>query len=172
MFDLAVSILIRTPWWVWLILVVTLLFGVWSLRPHTVSPRRLLIVPLIAAGLSLWNASTTLALPAQTMVVWATCFFVGCIAGVLWTKSMQVKIDRATGKIGLPGTRIWLVVGLLFFISRYALGVFLAFHRQPEFDMLRSLAPNALGGLAAGLVLGWACGIVRRYQAVPVRAML
>jgi hypothetical protein len=54
--------------------------------------------------------------------------------------------------------------------KRYVLGVFLAFHRQPDFDALRALAPNAIGGLAAGLVLGWLCGLLWQYRLAPVRA--
>jgi hypothetical protein len=108
MLDLALTILIRTPLWVWLILLLTLLWGGWALRPHTLSPARLAILPLVAAGISVWK--------------------------------------------------------------RYVLGVFLAFHRQPDFDALRALAPNAIGGLAAGLVLGWLCGLLWQYRLAPVRA--
>jgi teichoic acid transport system permease protein len=167
--DLAVIILVRTPWWVWLILFVTVLFGVWSLRPHAITPRRLAILPLTAAVLSLWNAGPGSIHPAQTIALWAACAVVGGVVGVLWTQSMQVSIDRVQAKIHLPGTSGWLVVGMLFFVTRYALGVFLAFHRQPDFDLLRALAPAAIGGFAGGLALGWLGGLLWRYHAASAR---
>ena len=77
---------------------------------------------------------------------------------------MQVSIDRVETKIYLPGTSVWLVVGMLFFVTRYALGIFLAFHRQPEFDALRALAPNAIGGFGGGLALGWLGRLLWRYH--------
>src|SRR5262245_56881925 len=169
MFDLAIVILVRTPWWVWLILFVTVMFGVWSLRPHAISPRRLAILPLTAAVLSLWNAGPGSIRPAQTIAVWAACALAGGFGGVLWAQSMQVSIDRIQEKIHLPGTSVWLVVGMLFFITRYALGIFMAFHRQPEFDALRALAPNAIGGFGGGLALGWLGGLLWRYHAASAR---
>jgi len=162
--DLAVIILVRTPWWVWLILLVTVLFGVWALRPHSISPRRLAILPLTAGVLSLWSAGPGSIRPVQTIAVWAACALIGSLAGVLWAQSMQVSIDAVQTKIHLPGTSAWLVVGMLFFVARYALGIFLAFHRQPEFDALRALAPNAIGGFGGGLALGWLGGLLRRYH--------
>jgi hypothetical protein len=83
---------------------------------------------------------------------------------------MQLTIDRVQAKIHLPGTTVWLVAGMLFFVTRYALGIFLAFHRPPDFDILRALAPHALGGFAGGLALGWLGGLLWRYHAVPARA--
>jgi len=77
MIDLAVIILVRTPWWVWLSLFVTILFGVWSLRPHWISPRRLAILPLTAAVLSLWSAGPGSIRPAQTIAIWAACALLG-----------------------------------------------------------------------------------------------
>jgi hypothetical protein len=53
---------------------------------------------------------------------------------------------------------------MLFFVTRYALGIFLAFHRQPEFDAFRALAPNAIGGFGGGLALGWLGRLVWRYH--------
>ena len=145
------------------------MFGVWSLRPHAISPRRLAILPLAAAVLSLWNAGPGSIRPAQTIAVWAACALAGGFGGVLWAQSMQVSIDRIQEKIHLPGTSVWLVVGMLFFITRYALGIFMAFHRQPEFDALRALAPNAIGGFGGGLALGWLGGLLWRYHAASAR---
>jgi hypothetical protein len=34
---------------------------------------------------------------------------------------MQVEIDRVQGSISVPGTRVWLIVGMLFFSLRYVL---------------------------------------------------
>src|SRR5215475_5126154 len=106
MFDLAIVILVRTPWWVWLILFVTVMFGVWSLRPHAISPRRLAILPLTAAVLSLWNAGPGSIRPAQTTAVWAACALAGGFGGVLWAQTMQVSIDRIQAKMHLPGTSV------------------------------------------------------------------
>jgi hypothetical protein len=162
---LAINILGRTPWWVWLLLLVTVLFGLWSRRPHAISPGRLAILPVTAVALSLWFAGAGSIRPVQTLAVWAVCALLGGSAGVLWARSMQVSIDRVQAKIRLPGTSVWLVVGMLFFVTRYAIGIFLAFHREADFDGLRALAPNAIGGLGSGLALGWLGGLLWRYRA-------
>jgi len=73
---------------------VTVLFGIWSLRSHPISPRHLAILPLTAAVLSFWTAGPGSVRPHQTIAVWAACAVIGGFAGVLWAQSMQVSIDR------------------------------------------------------------------------------
>jgi hypothetical protein len=67
---------------------------------------------------------TRLIRPAQTIAIWAACVLIGGFSGMRWAQSMQVSIDRVETKINLPGTSVWLVVGMLFFVTRYALGIF------------------------------------------------
>jgi hypothetical protein len=115
---------------------------------------------------------TRLIRPAQTIAIWAACVLIGGFSGMRWAQSMQVSIDRVETKINLPGTSVWLVVGMLFFVTRYALGIFLAFHRQPEFDAIRALAPNAIGGFGGGLALGWLGRLLWRYHVAGPRVNL
>ena len=159
------EIFTRTPIWVWALLAVLVALGAQAMRPRTVSPRRLVIIPAVFILWGLIGLVTKphfSALLAGDSIVMAAF---GTALGWLTTRLRGLRVDHARGRAHLPGSPALLIRILLVFWIKFFMGVAMAI--DPE--AANRLAPwdVAISGMMAGYFLGWLLRFWSRYRAAP-----
>ncbi|BBK31709.1 hypothetical protein EDC65_0513 [Stella humosa] len=160
--EMLLTIVARTPPWVWVVLVIVLVIGFRGLRPQRSSPRRLLITPAVFVAIALVQLVIS-ANPLAALPAWLAGMVPGAVIGWVWARGLPFRIDRAAGRIETPGTAFWLVVGMLLFACRYALGVYVGMHPELRTDPFWVAAPFLVAGVGSGMALAWAALLLRRY---------
>jgi len=157
------SILAGTPPWVWAILALIVVLGGRAMRPSTVAPLRVAVLPAISTiiALSILAFSTRLAVAAPAFLCGAVA---GGAAGAFWANRLAIEPRPDQGVIAMPGTAFWLVFGLGFFLTRYVLTVHLVLHRELSGQFPWTALPYGLNGIAMGMALGWLGVILARYR--------
>jgi hypothetical protein len=160
--DVVITILRHTPWWVWALLVLVLWLGVRGLRSYQATPERLTFLPALFTALALVILARQAASPTA-ILVWLAGFAVGGLFGLLWIRQWRVSVDRGRRLISVPGSAFWLTVGLILFGLRYAMGVYLGFHREARQDAFWINLPFAISGFGCGMSLSWWSVLMWRY---------
>lgn len=152
----ALTIVQRTPTWVWALLAGLVLLGLVQMRPRRVRPAQTALLPLALAVFSLGGmlgviASTTWALAAASLWLLVA-------VGVLLVNQRRppptgIHYEPATRRVHLPGSGTPLLVMLALFLLKYAVGVELALQpalrEHPGFALGPAVAYGALSGLLA-----------------------
>lgn len=160
--DLLLTVIARTPPWVWVVLVIVLFIGIRGLRPQRASPVRLLITPAVFVAVALGQLVASPD-PLAVLPAWLAGMVPGAAIGAAWARGLPVRIDRAAGRIETPGSAFWLVVGMLLFGCRYALGVYVGFHPELRADPFWVAVPFVVAGVGTGMALAWAAMRLARY---------
>jgi pimeloyl-ACP methyl ester carboxylesterase len=154
------DIVLRTPLWVWPLLVLVLWLGWSGRRTRTLHPARLAILPLVGLGTSFAGIVQSAA-PSLAAGGWGL--------GLLVALPLGYGIGRcragqrlADGRISIAGGWFMLGFAVSIFVARYALGVL--FGVAPA---LKAMPPwialsGGVGGVIAGLGLGWLAGLLVR----------
>lgn len=143
----ALTIVQRTPVWVWGLLAGLLLLGTIQMRPRSMRLARVTLLPLGLAAFSLFGLGRDLLASgwvAPALGVWL--LMAAAVLLATWRNSPPAgtRYEPATRRIHLPGSTVPLVIILAIFLLKYAVGVELAM--QPA---LREEAGFALGLAAA-----------------------
>lgn len=165
-----VHILVHTPLYVWGLLAALVLLGLLQMRTRQVSKGQLLALPLVLLGLGLWSLIPGIA----AMPLVALCWLVAL--GLSAALGRRIPVQPGTAwlasvrRLQLPGSWLPMVLIMLIFSLRYAMGVGTAMH--PEWrTMLQVQAPLALAlGVLAGLSLGRTLGLLSLAQ--PAQATI
>jgi pimeloyl-ACP methyl ester carboxylesterase len=162
------DIVLHTPLWVWPLLALVLWLG-WSARlARTVHPLRLAALPLVGLGMTAAGILQS-AMPRVTLAGW--------LVGLLLTLPAGFAVGRRRDVRHEPGGRVWVDGGwfalgfaISIFVARYALGVTFGIWpqlaRQPEWI----LGAGIVGGVIAGVGLGWLAGLLLRNRRAAGRA--
>jgi non-heme chloroperoxidase len=153
------EIVLHTPLWVWLLLALVLWLG-WSARQgRTVHPLRLAALPLVGLGVTIAGAVQSVA-PAFTVAGW--------LVGLLLALPIGYAIGRHR-EVRWQGSRVWIAGGwfllgfaLAIFVVRYALGVTFGVWRQLALQPTWIVGAGIVGGVIAGIGLGWLAGLLLR----------
>jgi hypothetical protein len=156
------TILSRTPWWAYALLIVLIIFGVQALRDRSLPIWRLLIIPAVFIGWGLLSLAQRGATPGP-IAVWAICAAVGVALGFATARN-QFQITPG-GAVAIKGSIVPLIRNLVIFAVKYVLTA--AVMIRPA--LRDTLAPYdiAVSGLAAGYFLGW---LIRLAQAFSARS--
>ncbi len=95
-------------------------------------------------------------------VAWFGCALVGLAIGWQTTRLDRVVIDRAAGRVTLPGSAVPLVRNMTIFLVKYALGV--AAVLAPAWRSDIALWSIGVSGLSAGYFAAWVMRLVLRYR--------
>jgi hypothetical protein len=161
--TIAWQIVINTPLWVWALLGLLLWLGWRDLRARTVAPGRLAILPLVAGSISLVNVLTS-ARPALAVPAWLLALAAGVPLGFVVARRRRLQVDADRGRMWLAGSWFSMAVGLSIFAIRYAMAVTAAFNPGVAREAPWIVSANALGGIVAGIGLGWMAGLLLRYR--------
>jgi hypothetical protein len=167
--DVVITVLRYTPWWVWPLLILIIWLGIRGLRPYQTTPERVTFLPALFTGIALISLAQTAARPTA-ILVWLAGFVVGGLVGALWTYRLPVSVEKDRRLISVPGSAFWLAVGLVLFGARYAMGIYLGFHRAARQEVFWIVLPFAISGFGCGMSLSWWAVLMWRYRAAMKRA--
>ena len=154
------QVVASTPLWVWPLMVLVLVLGWYGLRPTTVPPVRLAILPLIGVGTSV----AALVQSPQTSVATASW-----VLALLVTLPVGHAIGRrravqwlSDGRLEIAGGWFMLLFGASIFVTRYALGLLFGVLPALKAEPLWIAMSGGIGGVVAGIGLGWLAGLLLR----------
>ncbi len=154
------QIVTNTPLWVWPLMVLVLALGWYGLKPRTVPPLRLAILPLVGLGTSVatWLQS---ARPGLAMAGWALALLVALPLGYAIGRRRAVRA-LPDGRLEIAGGWFMLLFGISIFAARYALGVLFGVLPALKGELLWIAMSGGVGGVIAGIGLGWLAGLLWR----------
>lgn len=163
--NYVVGILVNTPWWVWLILVVVSALGIRDLRPRLMSPVGMSALPLVSLVLSLLGL-VRYGPPWPALAAWALAALIGATIGVGRASRRTMTSDPVDGYIRLNGSWFSLGLGLAIFAVQYAQGVLNAIIPGLRADPLWVAASFGFSGFTLGLGVGWLVRMLQRVRQV------
>jgi pimeloyl-ACP methyl ester carboxylesterase len=154
------QIVTNTPLWVWPLMATVVALGLYGLRPRTVPLVRLAILPLVGLGTSLAGILQSQQ-PVLSAAGWLLALLVFLPVGHAIGRRREVR-GLPDGRLEIAGGWFMLLFGLSIFAARYALGVL--FGVMPALKVLPPwiVISGAVGGVIAGIGLGWLSGLVAR----------
>jgi non-heme chloroperoxidase len=162
------DIIVHTPLWVWPLFALVLWLG-WSARkPRTVHPLRLAALPLVGLGVTIAGVVQSAA-PAFTLVGWLVGLLLSLPIGHAVGRRREVR--RQDGRVWIAGSWFLLGFALSIFVARYALGVTFGVWPRLALQPAWIAGAGAVGGVIAGIGLGWLAGLLVRGRWVG-RALL
>ena len=154
------QIVIHTPLWVWPILLLVLLLGLRGLRPATMPPARLAILPLVGFGVSLAGIVQSQQ-PAIASAGWSVALLVALPLGYGIGSRRAVRLV-GDGRIEIAGGWFALVFSLSIFVVRYAQGVLFGMLPALRAEPLWIALSGGVGGIITGIGLGWLANLLMR----------
>jgi len=159
--QFAAEVIAHTPPAVWVVLAL-IFYRMWrGMRKRWVSLTGLLIQAAAFIVLGLAGLYARSLVDAAGWVATAALLFP---AGFL-TAPHPLSIDRASGKLLIPGSRIMPLRLLVIFVVRYALAVLMALHPDRRAEL--NLAISLFSGAVAGYYIGWSVFLLRAYWRAP-----
>lgn len=157
-----IDILLGTPWWVYAIFTYLMIIGIKSLQDHKVLLYRLLIVPVIFVGWSIYSISVRYGLKPLFVSVWLLTFVIGIVLG--WLLLYRgIKVDKKTLTAHIPGSWFPLVCYVLFFSIKYFIGFTYALSPETKGMAIFWLTDIVSSGILSGMFNGRIFHIMRQY---------
>ncbi len=163
-----IVILVHTPWWAWALCALLVARGVPALRTRSVPVARVLIVPAVFMAWGIASLAMRSTGSPGLAVTWFACAVAGLAIGWQTTTLKGVLIDRAAGRVTLPGSAVPLVRNLTIFLVKYALGVAMVLAPAWRGDL--ALLSIGVSGLSAGYFAAWVLRLTLRYRGATVLA--
>lgn len=171
------QIVTNTPLWVWPLMALVVWLGVLGLRPRTLPLWRLAILPAVGLVMSFVGIGQAVR-PALALVAWLAALAIALPLGFGIGRRRTVRrLDD--GRLEIAGGWFMLAFGLSIFVARYALGVVFGMAPALRADPLWIALAGAVGGVVAGIGLGWLGGVggrsgrwVRRLGLMPAFLLL
>lgn len=161
-----IAILSQTPWWVFILFAYVLFIGIKALSTRTLPASKLAVAPAIFA---VWGVFALSGMLGPNMEGWLT-FCISLIVGGLAGWGLA-KIGRAQRlpdqQIELQGSPITLILVLLIFGSKYALGYWQAVDPGAAGTPAFLFADAGVTGVVIGMFVGRFLGILSRCRALP-----
>ena len=119
-----IEILRHTPYWVWGVFVVLLVFGLLQTRGRSVAPALVLVLPVIMIPLSLFTIASTFGFNTLPLIAWVSGIALAFAANeFVFRAPARVRYLRDAGKFEIPGSWIPLILMMVIFLARFVLGV-------------------------------------------------
>jgi hypothetical protein len=151
---LIVTILQKTPVWVWGILVVLVVLGLLQSAPRTLSVRRILLLPLAMTALSLHGTFNTFPPAAWSWLMWVGA----ALVTATWFASADLpagtRFDAQRRLLEIPGSWQPMVLMMAIFFTRYVVGVVLAMAPALTHDPATAAIVSSIYGALSGVFLG------------------
>ncbi len=149
-----ITILQRTPPWVWVILVVLVGLGLLQSVARTVSLRRIVLLPLAMTAMSLHGTFNIFPPATWSWVMWLG----GALVSATWFGSADlpagVRFDTRRRVFELPGSWQPMALMLAIFLTRYLVAVVLAMAPGLTRDPATAAIVSSIYGALSGVFLG------------------
>ena len=142
-----ITIIQKTPLWVWAVFLYLLIMGAQALKSKSVPLFRLLISPVIFVTWSLLSISQKYGLTIITAGWWALFLVVGLGVGYQMGQRLIMAIDVKNRLVVLAGTIVPLLLSITFFAVKYFLNVTFKLYpyAQTNFYLVRSCKLRTTG---------------------------
>jgi hypothetical protein len=162
------QIVAHTPIWVWPLMAAVIGLGLYGLRPRTVPPWRLAILPLVGVATSA-TAIVQSAQPMLSLAAWMLTLLASLPLGNAIGRRRPARwLDD--GRLEIAGGWFMLLFALSIFAVRYALGVLFGVAPALKADPFWVGVSAGAGGVIAGIGLGWIAGLLLRVRRSPAVA--
>ena len=155
------QIVANTPLWVWPLMAFVLWLGLQGLRPRVIPWWRLAILPMVGLATSLAGIAQS-AHPAWTATGWGLGLLAFLPVGWVFGQNRRVQRRPGDGKLEIAGGWFALAFGTSIFAVRYAMGVLFGVLPVLRADPLWIHASGAIGGMVAGIGIGWLANLLWR----------
>ncbi len=148
------AIVQHTPSYVFVIFAALLWLGVSQLFTRKIKLRRVVLMGMGMAGLSLYGALS--AFPGQllTLPVWLTVAAATFFVVQRMPLSAGTQYDGWQQRFTVPGSAVPLTLIMAVFFTKYAVGVAMAINPALTHNVTAALAVSALYGLFSGMFAG------------------
>lgn len=155
------TIISRTPTWVWLLLAALLILGLTQTRARQMTSVRATALPLVMTGLSLFGALSTFGFMPLPVGVWLIALggsALAATAGGVWRGATW---SAATARFEVPGSWLPMLIILSIFVVKFCVGVNVAMQPElksnPQFSLFVCLIYGVFSGLFLARALNfWA----------------
>lgn len=155
------QILLKTPLWVWGLLLALMALGYSQTRSRSVGLQRTLLMPVAMVVLSLYGTLSVFGASAAVLGAWlASCALVVSLT-LMQPAPTGTAYHHATRHYALPGSWLPMVVILGIFMTKYAVGVTLAMQPDMAQNSLFTLLISMLYGVFSGFFAGRAMRLWR-----------
>ncbi len=162
------QIVVHTPWWVWPLLVLTLALGAYGLRRRVVNPWRLAALPVVGLSMSVVGMAQS-AKPALAAAGWGLGLLAALPLGCVIGRQRDVR-PVPDGRLEIAGGWFMLLFGVSIFLTRYALGILFGVMPRLTAEPLWIALSGGVGGVVAGIGLGWLAGLLLRRRRFSLMA--
>jgi hypothetical protein len=159
-----ITIVSRTPAWVWLVLAALVALGLLQARDHVVPRLRVILQPVALGALSLWGVAGAFGLHATVEGPWLLGGLLGLAATRVFHLPRQVSA-LPDGRFAIGGSLIPLAMLMAVFFMRYAVNVSIAVVPALKADAGFAAMVALLYGLPTGLLAGRALRILAQRPA-------
>ena len=160
-------ILSNTPVWVWGLLAGLVVLGWIQTRQRRVTRVQLLALPVALLALGLWSMAPGFAARPVAALLWATALIAAGAFGWRIAKRTQAMWLPEAQRLQLPGSWLPMVLVVLIFSLRYAVGVGQAMHPEMRAAAAVQFPLALVFGALSGLFTGRALGLLRLTMDAP-----
>ncbi|MBI3196472.1 MAG: alpha/beta hydrolase [Rhodospirillales bacterium] len=161
------QIVTNTPLWVWPLMALVVWLGFLGLKPRIIPVWRLAILPAVGLITSLTGIAQA-SQPGLAATGWAIAFLAGLPLGRALGHRRAVR-RLEDGRLEMAGGWFMLVFGLSIFAARYALGILFGVAPALKAEPLWIALPGGVGGIVAGIGIGWLLGVYLRTPGTRIR---
>jgi hypothetical protein len=155
------QIVANTPLWVWPLMAFVLWLGLQGLRARVIPVWRLAILPIVGLATSLSGVAQSVD-PAAAATGWGLALL-GCLPlGWALGQNRPVRLRPEDGTLEIAGGWFALGFGVSIFAVRYAMGVLFGVLPALRAELLWIHVSGAIGGMIAGIGIGWLANLLRR----------
>ena len=147
------NIVVRTPLWVWGLLLALLMLGLSQTRTRSVGLRRILILPLAMTCLSLSGTVLSFGVVPMTVLMWILAISATAWLLIRRPAAAETRYDSAAGLFHLPGSWLPMALIMAIFTIKYAVGIALALRPGLATNLEFSMAIAGLYGALSGVFI-------------------
>ncbi len=163
MVEHLISLIISTPWWVFIIFGYLLFVGFKATQPRTVPLVLLFIMPILLNIWSLINFCRNSSTIYPQLFWWLAMFMSGLIIGFFIHNKRTIIINRQAMTVHLPGSWIPLILIMSVFIVKYYFGYACAIAISANDCIAYQLYKSYFSAFASGIFMGNVAHIVNEY---------
>ena len=164
------QIVTNTPLWVWPLMVLVVWLGVLGLKPRVIPLWRVAVLPMVGLVTSLTGIAQA-SHPGLAAAGWLVALLAGLPLGrALGLRRAVRRLED--GRLEMAGGWFMLGFGLSIFAARYALGVLFGVLPALKAEPLWIVLSGGVGGIVAGIGIGWLAGVYLRTPDTRVRRVM
>ena len=120
----------QTPLWVYILLIYLLFIGFKATKTNSVSLVKLSFMPAIFFAMSIHTVLSVLDINILIIITWVICLLMGVGLGQLIVCQSNVKIDKETNLLTIPGTWSTFILIIIIFIYKYWINFEMAVNKE------------------------------------------